>query len=129
MVKWRFTLQAVCLALLLAGAKYAVGRERLRHADLHEKYQEINREYFSGQLQDVYVHWDHLENAIGRTYTHQDGSVRIALDLGSISSEEDVQETLRHETCHVKTYRAVEAAAQDVHGQLFEACMARFTQE
>lgn len=127
MAKWRFTAQVVCLALLLAGAKYAVGRERLRHADLHEEYRQINRQYFSGQLQDVFVHWGHLENAIGRTYTYPDGSVRIALDPGSIATEDEIQETLRHESCHVKTYREVESSAQEAHGPLFEACMLRFS--
>src|SRR5208337_909380 len=73
MAKWRFTAQVVCLAVLLAGAKYAVARERLRHADLHEVYQRINQQYFSGRLPDAFVHWGHLDNAIGRTYTYQDG--------------------------------------------------------
>ena len=126
MAKWRFTAQVVCLAVLLAGAKYAVARERLRHADLHEVYQRINQQYFSGRLPDAFVHWGHLDNAIGRTYTYQDGSVRIALDPGSIATEEEIQETLRHESCHVKTYREAEAAGQDSHGPLFEACMLRF---
>lgn len=129
MARFRFTIQCLCLALLLAGAKFAVARERLRHADLREHYQQINRTYFSGELPDAYVHWSHLESAVGKTYTYPDGSIRIALDLGSISSDEDVQETLRHESCHVKTYREVQASAQDPHGKLFEACMTRFNVE
>ena len=129
MARFRFTLQCFCLALLLAGAKFAVARERLRQADLHERYQQINRVYFSGSLPDAYVHWAHLEDAVGQTYTYKDGSIRIALDLGSISSEEDILETLRHEACHVKTYRDIQPAAQDPHGPLFEACMLRFNAE
>ena len=129
MARFRFTLQCLCLALLLAGVKFVVARERLRQADLHERYEQINGAYFSGSLPDAYVHWSHLENAVGQTYTYKDGSVRIALDLGSISSEADVQEALRHESCHVKTHRDVQAATQDPHGPLFEACMLRFKTE
>jgi len=129
MARFRFTVQCLCLALLLAGAKFAVARERLRHADLQAQYELINRQYFSGELPNAYVHWGHLENAVGKTYTYKDGSIRIALDLDSISDEKDVRETLRHETCHVKTYRDVQAASQDPHGTLFEVCMTRFNAE
>jgi predicted SprT family Zn-dependent metalloprotease len=129
MARFRLSLQCLCIALLFAGAKFAVARERLRHGDLRDQYQQINRAYFSGQLPDAYVHWGHLENAVGQTYIYKDSSIRIALDLGSISSEEDVQETLRHESCHVKTFRDVQAASQDPHGSLFEACMTRFNLE
>lgn len=57
---WEKAVSAVAVAVICCGAKYAYGRERLRHADLRAWYQQINREKFDGKLQDVSVQWADL---------------------------------------------------------------------
>lgn len=50
----------VCLLVILMCVRYAVERERLRHADLHARYQQLNHDYFADELEDVQVEWGHL---------------------------------------------------------------------
>ena len=50
---WEKLVSGCCLAVICSGVGYAYGRERLRRADLHEWYQQINWEKFDGKLRDV----------------------------------------------------------------------------
>jgi predicted SprT family Zn-dependent metalloprotease len=114
------------LSVIVGGAVYAFERESLRNSDLHERYQRINREYFDAGLQDATVEWGSLTDATAKTYTYADGSARIVLDPQSNTSESDIRESLRHESCHVMTHVAVEASGEDAHGPTWQKCMQRF---
>jgi hypothetical protein len=62
----------ICLAaiaVILVGARYAIGREAVRDTNLHDLYQQINQESFGGKLQTVTVNWDDLtkQDAVGMT--------------------------------------------------------------
>src|ERR1700726_3275172 len=98
------------IAVIFGGIRYAVAREQARDTNLHAAYQEINREYFVGALEDARIQWGSLTDATAKTYTYADGSVRIVLDAQSNTSESDIRENLRHESCHVMTYVAIEAS-------------------
>jgi predicted SprT family Zn-dependent metalloprotease len=115
-----------CLAVIFGGIRYTVARENIRDINLHAVYQQINRENFAGELEDARIQWGSLTDATAKTYTYADGSVRIVLDAQSNTQESDIQENLRHESCHVMTHAAVEASGEDAHGLTFESCMKRF---
>ena len=115
-----------CLAVIFGSIRYAVARERVRDTDLHAVYQQINREYFAGELEDARIQWGSLTDATAKTYTYEDGSVRIVLDMQSNTTESDLRENLRHESCHVMTHFAVEASGEDAHGTAWQKCMQRF---
>lgn len=62
---------SLSLAIICFGVGYAFGRARLRDPDhLHAMYQEMNNEFFDGQLRDVEVKSHDLsdEDAAGITY-------------------------------------------------------------
>ena len=100
--------------------------KRVRDTNLHAAYQQINREYFASDLEDARIQWGSLTDATAKTYTYGDGSVRIVLDAQSNTSESDIRENLRHESCHVLTHVAVEASGEDAHGATWQKCMPRF---
>lgn len=115
-----------CLAVIFGGIRYAVAREQVRDTNLHAAYQQINRDYFAGELEDARIQWDSLTDATAKTYTYADGSVRIVLDAQSNTSESAIRENLRHESCHVMTHVGVEASGEDAHGATWQKCMQRF---
>jgi predicted SprT family Zn-dependent metalloprotease len=94
--------------------------------DLHAVYQQVNRESFAGQLLDVSVKWSDLPNDYGMAIFYPDGTAEIEIDRASVTSEEQLLETMRHEACHVETHAVAEAIAQDWHGEAFQVCMKRF---
>jgi hypothetical protein len=111
----------LALAIIVFGIRYAVVRERLRHADLHAWYQQENATEFGGQLQDASVQWGYLKekNAEGITYQLTDDSFVIVLDRSSNTSEKKARETLKHESCHIATWDE-----KADHGPRWSACMA-----
>lgn len=112
----------VSLAAICAGAAYAYNRESLRETNLNPVFQEINREYFAGELSGVRVAWDHLDQERGETRKFGEGDILILVDQGENTSLADVRETLQHEACHV----LVDWQELDKHGPMFQACMERF---
>jgi predicted SprT family Zn-dependent metalloprotease len=129
MPKWaQILVSLVCLAVIASGAEYSIARERLRKADLHAWYQEINGRFFGGSLQDAEVCWGDLtkDDAEGMTYLFDDGTVRIEVDRRWVTSESKVREVLDHEACHVATEAAVQEQKSDPHGATFQNCMRRF---
>jgi predicted SprT family Zn-dependent metalloprotease len=121
---WERIVSAVAVAVILFGARYAYGRERLRHADLHAWYQQINQESFDGKLQDVSVEWGDLsgDDADGMTRFYNDGSATIEIDR-TLTTERQAREVLRHEACHVWVRDGVRV---EMHGAEFRECMRRF---
>jgi SprT-like family protein len=102
------------------------GRERLRQTDLHAVYQQVNRDSFGSNLPDVSVKWAELPDDYGVAVFYPDGTVEIEIDRESVTSEEQLLETMRHESCHVMTHAVVEETRQDWHGDAFQTCMLRF---
>ena len=71
------------------------------------------------------VEWGSLKDAYGETQ-FTDGPRVIEIDSASVTSEEQLVKTMQHEACHVYTRTVVEETGQDVHGEAFQSCMARF---
>lgn len=126
--------------VLGAGTAFAVGwgvleregkereQARFRAVDLKTLYREINDESFGGQLPDaVEVVWDDDlgPRVLGKTYFRQEGTV-IRIDRKKVTTEQGLLHVLRHEMCHVDTEKMVIANKEDVHGPIFNTCMARF---
>lgn len=109
------------LAILL-GARHAVSRENLAHADLHSWYQQINQQYFGAKLRYVPVEWAALpEGLSGRTdFDDDDTPLGITLDPAGLASEIEAKRTLRHEMCHVSV------GPKKGHASAWQACMQRF---
>jgi predicted SprT family Zn-dependent metalloprotease len=116
----------ICAGIIFFGARYALGRERLRQTDLQTVYQQINQESFNGELTDATVGWSSLPDNYGTTVFYSDESAEIEIDRGSITSEEQLRLVLSHEMCHIATRDEVAKTGQGAHGAAFQACMARF---
>jgi predicted SprT family Zn-dependent metalloprotease len=128
-MRWRILVSLVALAIICFGVGYAVGRERLRDPDhLHALYQETNKQFFGGQLRDVEVKSHDLteENAEGITYQETEDKFVIVLDPKWNTSEAEALDTMRHEACHVATWKDEEP---DPHGPKFQECMKRFEKQ
>jgi SprT-like family protein len=114
---------AVAVVIILLGTRYAYSRESDHSVDLHERYQEINRESFDAKLPYVSVSWADLsaQNADGITsFDDDDHPVSIELDRQRITSERDLRAVLRHEACHVSV------GGKIAHGSAWQRCMDRF---
>lgn len=124
----RILVSLLSLATIVFGVRYAVGRERLRSPDhLHALYQETNKEFFDGKLQDVVLKVEDLSNddAEGVTYKKAEDTFVIVLDPKWNTSEAEALRTMRHESCHVATW----GEESDPHGPRFQECMKRFEKE
>ena len=121
----QITVSLACVAIVLFGARYALGRERVRKTDLVRLYQQINLESFDGALPDVVVKWGSLKDANGETQ-FSEGLKVIDIDRASVTSEEQLVKTVQHDACHVYTHAVVEETGQDAHGEAFQSCMKRF---
>ncbi len=113
----------VCLTTIFASAKYAVGRERLRQTNLHDFYQQVNRESFQGNLPDVSIAWSDLPDEYGVTNFYSDGTATIGIDRASVTTEQQLRKTMRHEMCHVAVAADVERLLEDNHGPAFQNCL------
>ena len=124
--RFQISISLACLAIICYGSGYATGREQLRQTELHAVYQQVNRDSFGGNLQDVSVKWSDLPNDYGVTIFYPNGMAEIEIDRASVTSEQQLMETMRHEACHVDTHAVVEETAQNWHGEAFQTCMLRF---
>ena len=120
----QFAISVVAVAVILAGARYAIARESLRDTNLHEIYERINQESFDGKLPNVPVTWDDLakQDALGITDFDESGKAfSIELDRKEITDADDLRRVLRHEACHVFT-----GHLDDAHGVAWQDCMEGF---
>ena len=119
---WEKLVSAAALSVIVAGAAYAYNRERLAETNLHHRYQELNRSRFDGQLPDIPVRWGNLQadEAYGETRQFQDGSLLIVLDRYSVTTQGQLEATLRHEMAHVC------AGVEHQHDEKFQQCVNRF---
>lgn len=124
-MRWRILVSLLSLAVICFGVRYAVGRERLRDPDhLHDLYQQINKEFYDGQLPDVELKAHSLsdEKADGITYREAEDRFVIVLDPYWNTSEDEALSVMKHESCHVATW----GQEPEDHGPLFQECMKRF---
>ena len=112
------------LALLrIVGGLPAVAEEHGRTPEfLQSKYQELDRKFFDTSLPPVRIEWADLTkyNYLGETYRENDGTFVVLVDRKTNFRDEDLQDTMFHEMCHVATWRQED----DPHGSAFRACMA-----
>jgi hypothetical protein len=87
-MRMRMLAPLVPLAVIYFGVGYAAGRERLRSPDhLHTLYQDTNRAFFDGKLQDVVLKVEDLSNhnaeTEGVTYRLNDKFVIVLVPNGT----------------------------------------------
>jgi len=122
MRRWEQLVSAVSLAVIFGGLAYAYERESLSRSDLNPVFQEINQEYFNGELSGVQVEWSHLDQDSGQARKFSDGEYLILVDRLDNTSFAEVRRTLQHESCHV----FVDWKEPEEHGAMFQGCMARY---
>ena len=100
----------------------AVGEENRRTPQfLKSKYRELNRKFFDNKLPLVRIEWADLTEYkyLGETYRENSGRFVVLVDQKANLRDEDLQDTVFHEMCHVATWRHED----DPHGSAFRACM------
>jgi len=120
---YQIAVSAVAVVIILLGSRYSYSRESVRNVNLHELYQQINRESFDAKLPDVSVSWADLSAQIAdgiTSFDDDDHPVSIELDRQRITSERDLRAVLRHGACHVSVGGKV------AHGSAWQRCMDRF---
>jgi predicted SprT family Zn-dependent metalloprotease len=120
---FQITVSAVAVVIILLGSRYTYSHESVQNVNLHERYQQINRESFDAKLPYVSVSWADLsaQNTDGITsFDDDDHPVSIELDRQRITSERDLRAVLRHEACHVAV------GEKAAHGSAWQRCMDRF---
>jgi hypothetical protein len=110
------------VAVIWSGLAYAHNREVVRDTNLDQVFQQINREYFRGELSGVTVEWADLDQELGRVQKIRDGDFLISVDRNENTSIAELRETIAHESCHV----FVNWQEQEEHGPRFYECMERF---
>jgi predicted SprT family Zn-dependent metalloprotease len=124
-VRLRINIAVSVLSLLTIvwGIRFAVAQERKRAPEfLQNQYRELNRRLFQNSLPRATVEWADLTDAdnMGQTSQQGDGTFLIEVDRKTNLREEDLEDTMEHETCHVATW----GQEEDPHGQKFQDCMA-----
>jgi len=123
-IQLRIYITISALALLtIVGSVRAVAEEHRRTPQfLKSKYKELNRKFFDNSLPPVRIEWADLTdyNYLGETYRENDGTFVVLVDRKTNLRDEDLQDTVFHEMCHVATWRRED----DPHGLAFRACMA-----
>jgi predicted SprT family Zn-dependent metalloprotease len=112
---------ALALFTVVRGVS-AVGEENRRTAQfLKSKYRELNRKFFDNSLPPVRIEWADLTEYryLGETYRENNGRFVVLVDQKTNLRDEDLQDTVFHEMCHVATWRHED----DPHGSVFRACM------
>jgi predicted SprT family Zn-dependent metalloprotease len=107
--------------------------EQVHAIDLNNYYQLINWESFEGKLPTgVEVTWrkdlggSEGGDYVGLTDFDKGWPPKIYIDSIHVRSEEHLLKVMRHEMCHVQSWEVVTRTPQDVHGDAFQICMARF---
>ena len=120
---WEQIVSGCSVVVIVAGVSYGHQRKHLIHTDLHARYQELNQRYFAGHLRDAAVEWDVLDDGVyAETRKYSDGSLVIVLDKYRITTQNQLNLELSHESCHV----FIDFREPEEHGPGFLACMKRF---
>ena len=119
---WKKFVSLAALSVIVGGAAYAYGRERLANTDLNPVLDQINHEYFDGELHSVTVEWRTMDSRLGEAQKLGEHDYRIWIDRRENTSISDVRDTLEHEACHV----FVDWQESEEHGAMFRDCMKKF---
>jgi len=119
---WEKFVSLAALSVIVGGAAYAYNREHLSHADLNPVFQQINEQYFNGELSGVTVEWQTMDNRLGEAQKLGEHDYRIWIDRRENTSIADVRDTLQHEACHV----FVDWREPEMHGAMFQECIKLF---
>src|SRR6266704_4475540 len=112
---WEKLASLTSVSVIVGGAAYTYNREHLSRMDLNPLFQEINREYFAGDLCGVRVEWASLDQDSGQARKLGDGEFLILVDRNENTSLAEVRRTLAHESCHIY----VNWQEQEEHGPAF----------
>jgi hypothetical protein len=98
--RWKWPTSSLLTTLILL-------RADLPPRVMQRKYQELNRKFFDNSLPPVRIEWADLTeyNRLGETYRENDGMFVVLVDLRTNFRDEDLQDTVFHEMCHVATWR------------------------
>jgi hypothetical protein len=115
-------------AAMACSASFAHDHDASRSQELQPIFEQINQQYFSGQLKNVEVRWADLksEEARGVTRFYDHGSFLIEVDRSTNAKSRDARIVLNHEACHVATHLKMEHESSEFHGAAFQNCMRRF---
>ena len=112
------------LVTIVWGIRFSVAAQERRRAPefLQYKYQQLNRTFFANSLPAATVQWAGLSDADnhGQTIRKDAQSFVVLVDRNSNLRDEDLQNTIEHQTCHIATW----AQDEDPHGLPFQDCMA-----
>jgi predicted SprT family Zn-dependent metalloprotease len=117
------TISVLALMTIIWSVRFAVAQERKREPEfLQYKYRDLNRTFFQNSLPPATVVWADLSDAdnMGQTLQQSDGKFLIQVDRTSNRRDQDLEDTMEHETCHVATW----GQEDDPHGRVFQDCMA-----
>lgn len=116
-----FIICALALLVILSSARVTAEERRGTPEFLKRKYQELNRRFFSNSLPPVRIKWADLTEykRLGETYRENDGTFVLLVDKKTNLRDEDLQDTVFHEMCHVANWRKED----NPHGPAFRACM------
>ena len=124
-MRLRINISVSILALMAIvwSVRFAVAQESRRTPQyLEAMYQKLNKQFFQDTLPAVRLEWADLSDAMGKTSQEGDDSFLIRVDRRSnFWDDDELIDTVEHETCHVATW----GAEQDAHGPRWQACMAR----
>jgi len=120
--RWEQFVSVCAILVICSGVAYSYRREHLSRMDLNPVFQQINREYFNGELSGVRVEWSHLDQDSGQARKFSDGEFLIMVDRRDNTSFAEVRRTVQHESCHV----FVDWKEKEEHGAMFQRCMARY---
>ena len=114
-------ISTLALLAVVGGVRAVAGEHRRTSEFLQTRYQEFNRRFFDNGLPPVRIEWAELTeyNRLGETYRENDGTFVMLVDRKTNTRDEDLQDTVFHEMCHVATWRR----QFDPHGSVFRACM------
>ncbi len=112
-------ISVLALLAIVCGVR-TVGEEHRRTPEfLQSRYQELNRKFFDNSLPLVRIEWADLTPPPppppGGTYRESDGKFVVLVDWRTNLRDEDLQDTVSHEMCHVATWRKED----DPHGSAF----------
>src|SRR5712664_547905 len=77
---WEQLVSLAALSIIAGGAAFAYNREHLSRMDLNPAFQEINQQYFDGQLSGVRVEWSRLDQESGETRKFAEHEYEILID-------------------------------------------------
>ena len=119
----KIAVSVMALMTIVWGVRFAISQEHRRTPQyLQNMYEKLNTGFFEGALPAARVEWADLTNAdaIGQTFQENDGFVVQVDRRSNFWDDDELLDTVEHETCHIATW-----GETDAHGLKWQDCMAR----